>query len=241
MKKDRLDDILRDALSTEGDTRDVGQEGLHRFKKRLITGGDTPTVFDTMLKAALVGSEATAPDTVTDNAMRRLRSKLQVQRSGRWAPAFKPALVFAPLAAIAIILIILQILPSIRPGTITGDADTGVFAQVAKVRADILARLPAGFEDRSSDAIPQLVHEYDLPLESRRISKLDTFSTKARGESFARRIGGNRRTILASLADNGDKMARHHPNGIAPGDVSPAPTRHEIMLNQKLDKVGFGF
>ena len=155
MKKDRLDDILRDALFTEGETRDVAQDGLHRFKKRLITGGDTPTVFDTMLKAALTGSAATAPDTVTDNAMRRLRNKLQVQRSKRWAPAFKPALVFAPLAAIAAILIILQILPTIRPGTITGDADTGVFAQVAKARTDILAQLPAVFEDGSSDAVPR--------------------------------------------------------------------------------------
>ncbi len=240
MKKDRFDNILRDALSTEGETRDVGQDGLHRFKKRLITGGDTPTVFDTVLKTALTGSES-APEAITDDGMRRLRNRLEVQRPGRWAPALKPVLVFAPLAIIAAVLIILQILPSIRPGMITGDADTGVFAEVMKARTDILAQLPAGFEDRSSDAVPQLVHEYDLPVESRRISKLDTFSTKARGESFARRIGGNRRTILASLADNGDKMAAHNPNGIAPGDVSPAPTKREIMLNQKLDNVGLGF
>ena len=240
MKKDRLDNILRDALSAEGETRDVAKTGLNRFKKRLITGGDTPTVFDTMLKTALTGSES-APEAVADDGMRRLRNRLEAQRSKRWAPAFRPALVFAPLAAIAAILIILQILPTIRPGTITPSPDTGVFAQVGKARVDILAQLPAAFERGSSDAVPQLVHEYDLPLESRRVSKLDTFSTKARGESFARRIGGNRRTILASLANNGDKMAEQHPNGIAPGDVSPAPTRHEILLNQKLDNVGFGF
>lgn len=242
MKKDRLDSMLRDALSHGGEIRDVGQEGLTRLKSRLATDAAPVTRLDVMLKAAMGKVEATAPEAVTDEAMRRLRNRLEVQRPRRWVPAFRPALAVIPLAIIAAVLIILQIIPAVGPVTTpVSDADTGVFAQVVKTRSDILAQLPQSIKAGGTAAAPQIAEEFNLPLESRRLSKLDGFSTKARGESFARRIGGNRRTILASLQKNKDSSVMKHSNGIAPGDVSPAPSRHEIMLNERLDNAGFGF
>jgi len=43
------------------------------------------------------------------------------------------------------------------------------------------------------------------------------------------------------LQKNKGSLVVEYSNGIAPGDVSPAPSRHEIMLNEKLDSAGFGF
>ena len=242
MKKDRLDNVLRDALSHEGEIRDVGQEGLIRLKSRLTTDAEPVTRLDVMLNAAIGRGEAIAPEAVADAAMRRLRNRLEVQRPRRWAPAFRPALAVIPLAIIAAVLIILQIIPAVSPVTTTSvDADTGVFAQVVKTRSDILAQLPRSIKAGGTATAPQIAEEYDLPLESRRLSMLDDFSTKARGESFARRIGGNRRTILASLQKNKGSLVVKSSNGIAPGDVSPAPSKHVIMLNERLDNTGFGF
>lgn len=243
MKKDRLDKMLRDALSHEDEIiRDVGQDGLIRLKSRLTTDAEPVTRLDVMLNAALRKGEATVPEAVADAAMRRLRNRLEAQRPRRWAPAFRPALAVIPLAIIAAVLIILQIIPAVSPVTITaGDADTGVFAQVVRTRSDILAQLPRSIKAGGTAAAPQIAEEYNLPLESRRLSMLDDFSTKACGESFARRIGGNRRTIIASLQKNRGGLAVKSSNGIAPGDVSPAPSRHVIMLNERLDNAGFGF
>ena len=189
MKKDRLEKMLRDALSHDVEMREVGQEGLMRLKSRLAPDAEPATRLDIMLKAALGQGEAASPDAVSDAGMRRLRNRLDASPRKRWVPAFRPVLALAPLAVIAAILIILQIIPAVTPTDISGSAgDTSVFAQVVRTRGDILAQLPKTIKEGKTKDASQIADEYNLPLESRRLSKLDDYSTKARGESFARRI-----------------------------------------------------
>jgi hypothetical protein len=243
MKKDRLDELLKHALSSDVEIRDVGQKGFQRFSRSLAAGAGAATCLDSMLQAAL-GQEGVAESTpVADAGLRRLRERLEGQRVMRRAPALRPALSLATLAAIAIIIVALQLLPRIGPttSTRTGGPGGGIFAGAIKTRADIIAQIPMFSAQSEPVTAPHVSQDAMFTAGSRRLGKLDTFSTKVRGESFARRIDGNRRSIIASLSqDNGGGLGKQS-NGIAPGDVSPAPTRHEILLNEKLDRVTKGF
>ncbi len=238
MKKDRLDNLLSRALFPEGEGRDIAKKGLQRLKRRLSGTSN----LDEMLAGALAVDEPAMPESVADAALRRLRGRLEENRVPRWVPVFHPAYGLAVVAIIAAIVIVTQLLPIGRPGRSTGtdNASGSIFANALATRSEIIAMLPSRFA-APAPAMRVQVDQASHPLESMRLGALDTFSTKVCGESFARRIDGNRRNILASLSkDNMDPgLGREHE--LLPGDASPAPTRHEILLKDRLNRVAEEF
>ena len=242
MKKDRLDELLGHALSGKDEGREISRRGLQRFRRRLTVGNEPVTVLDSLLGKAYTPVDVSMTDTVVDAGMRRVRDGLR-RPIRRESPVLKPALALVSLAVIVVALLIVMPFSKTDSGKRPpiGGADQGGFASAFKTRNDIIANLPEGLTQPAQGGMQGGEITADLAKVSHRLDALDTFSSKVRGESFARRVGMNRRTILASLStgrggvmgeDDGDKSIE---------TLSPTQSRREILLNEKLNRVSEGF
>jgi len=208
MKKDRLDELLKCALSGKDDARDAGRMGLQRFRHRLMQSSGKVTVLDALLAKVLAPADAPSPSAIADAGLRSLRESLGRRPVRRWVPALRPALApalaFATVAVIAALLLIIQPFAKFNPKE-TPNQTPGGFEGALITRNDIIANLPNALAEPVAEKQPPKAITQDRPKASLHADAMDAFASKVKGESFAKRVTAHRREITASLMNDKDR------------------------------------
>ena len=204
MKKDRLDELLKCALSGKDDARDAARLGLQRFRRRLVESAGKVTVLDTLLAKALAPADAVSPAAIVDAGLRSLRKSLERRPARRWAPILTPAVAFATIAAIAALLLIIQPFARFAPEE-TPKQKPGGFEGVLQTRNEIIANLPNTLAEHVVKKEPTKAITPERTKPGSHADAMDAFASKVRGESYAKRVTAHRREITASLMNDKDQ------------------------------------
>jgi len=210
MNRDKLDELLKCALSGKDDARDAASLGLQRLRRRLAeNAGDT--VLDALLAKALAPADAASRAAVADAGLRRLRQNIGLRPVRRWAPVLRPALAFATIAVIAALLLIINPFAKFNPVETVAPEPSG-FEGAFIARNEIVADLPKAIVEPLPENIPPKAIVQERPKASLHADAMDAFASKVRGESYAKRVTAHRRAIIASLTNDKEKWETSEDN-----------------------------